>query len=161
LLKFFRLYGEVSIKNQRGFGIGNPLVGVAFWKFANQDDLSISIKSLGKFLPLLFTFYLIGYLRARAIINQQETLHRKYASEPHFYLDNIGVLPSYQGQGMASRLIRPFLEIADEQKVSAYTDTVTQSNVALYEHLGFQCVEERLVARTAITVWALHRAVQL
>jgi len=57
-------------------------------------------------------------------------------------------------------LIRPFLDLADSQKVIAYTDTVTRSNVALYQHLGFQCVEERAVPGTGITVWALCRAIQ-
>lgn len=157
LYKFFRLYGEVSIKNKRGYGIGDPLVGVAFWKFPDQDDLSISLNSLRKLLPLLFSFYAIGYLRARAIIKEQETMHQQYASQPHFYLDNIGVLPAAQGQGLASRLIRHFLDKADQQQVNVYTDTVTRSNVALYEHLGFQCVEERPVPNTGITVWGLLR----
>ncbi len=87
-------------------------------------------------------------------------MHKKYASEPHFYLDNLGVLPSTRGQGLSSRLIRPFLEMADIQKVIAYTDTVTRSNVALYEHFGFECVEEAPIAGTGITVWALLRRAQ-
>ncbi|MBI3151889.1 MAG: GNAT family N-acetyltransferase, partial [Chloroflexi bacterium] len=77
-----------------------------------------------------------------------------------FYLDNIGVLASARGQGISSRLVRPFLEQADEQKVIAYTDTVTRSNVSLYEHFGFECVEEAPVHGTGITVWAMRRPVQ-
>jgi len=57
LTKFFRVYGEINIKNQRGYGVGKPLQGVAFWKFPKQDSMSISVKSLGKLLPLLFTMY--------------------------------------------------------------------------------------------------------
>ena len=45
------------------------------------------------------------------------------------------------------------------QKVSVYTDTVTRSNVALYEHFGFQCVEESAIAGTGITVWAMRRSI--
>jgi ribosomal protein S18 acetylase RimI-like enzyme len=160
LYKFFRAYGEVSIKNQRGFGVGDPLQGVAYWKFPQQEGMSISVKSLSIFLPLLFTFYPIGYFRAKPVINQIDTLHEKHASEPHFYLDNLGVLPSAQGKGWSSKLIRPFLEMADTQKTIAYTDTVTRSNVALYEHFGFQCVEECAVPGTGLTVWALRRPVQ-
>lgn len=157
--KFFRAYGEVSIKNRRGYGAGEPLQGVAYWKFPDQENLSISLKSIGKFIPLLFTFYPIGFYRARAILEQIDNLHKKYAHEPHFYLDNLGVLPSAQGQGMASKLIRPFLALADEQKVIVYTDTVTRSNVGLYEHFGFECVEESAIKGTGITVWALRRLV--
>src|SRR5215211_4545294 len=157
LYKFFRAYGEVNIKNNRGYGSGEPLQGVAYWNFPNQDDLSISIKSLTIFLPLLFTIYPVGYFRAKKIIQQTDELHKKYASEPHFYLDNIGVLPTARGKGMSSKLIRPALEMADSQKVIAYTDTVTRSNVALYEHFGFQCVAESPISGTNITVWALRR----
>lgn len=43
----------------------------------------------------------------------------------------------------------PFLEMADLQNVIAYTDTVTASNVSLYEHFGFQCVEASPVLRNS------------
>jgi ribosomal protein S18 acetylase RimI-like enzyme len=161
LRKFFHAYGEVNIKNRRGFGAGDPLSGVAFWKSPMQDNLSISVKSLSKFLPLLLTWYPVGYFRAKAILKQIDVLHEKHAGVPHYYLDNIGVLPSARGKGISSKLIRPFLEKADAGKTPVYTDTVTRSNVALYEHFGFQCVEECLVAGTGVTVWALLRPVRL
>src|SRR5687768_1359258 len=160
LVKFFHVYGEIIIKNKRGYGVGEPLQGVAYWKFPEQDSLSISVKSLGKFLPLLFTMYPIGYFRARAVLNQLDAMHGKYANEPHFYLDNLGVLPSARGKGLSSKLIRPFLEMADSQKVIAYTDTVTPANVPLYEHFGFECVQESHIPSTGITVFALRRPVQ-
>jgi ribosomal protein S18 acetylase RimI-like enzyme len=156
---FFRAYGEVNIKNQRGYGIGEPLKGVAYWKFPSQAEISISVKSLSIFIPLLFTFYPIGYFRARAILKQIDALHQKHADEAHFYLDNIGVIPSAGGKGVSSKLIRPFLEKTDSEKVIVYTDTVTRSNVALYEHFGFRCVEESAIAGTGITVWSMRRPI--
>ena len=159
LLNFFRVYGEISIKNKRGYGVGEPLQGIAYWKFPDQEDMSISIKALGKFLPLLFTMYPIGYFRARAALNQLDSLHKKYADGPHFYLDNLGVIASARGKGLSSKLIRPFLEMADSQKVIAYTDTVTPANVPLYEHFGFECVEQSRVPSMRITVFALRRPV--
>ena len=160
LVKFFRIYGEIGIKNKRGYGVGEPLQGVAYWKTPNQEDMSISVKSLGKFLPLLFTMYPIGYFRAKPVLIEIDNLHKKYANEPHFYLDNLGVLPSARGKGLSSKLIRPFLEMADAQKVIVYTDTVTRSNVPLYEHFGFKCVEDSHIPSTGIKVFALRRPVQ-
>jgi ribosomal protein S18 acetylase RimI-like enzyme len=160
LLKFFRVYGEISIKNKRGYGVGEPLQGVAYWEFPGQESMSVSVKSLGKFFPLLFTMYPIGYFRARAALNQLEIMHKKYADEPHFYLDNLGVLASARGKGLSSKLIRPFLEMADSQKVIAYTDTVTPANVPLYEHFGFECVEQSHIPSMGITVFALRRPIQ-
>jgi len=159
LLKFFLAYGEMSIKNGRGFGVGDPLQGVAYWKFPEQKSMSISVKSLGKFLPLLFTMYPTGTFRAKKITEQIDLLHAKHADEPHFYLDNLGVAPSAQGKGLSSKLIRPFLSMADEQRVIAYTDTVTESNVPFYEHFGFECAETSTVANTGITVYALRRPI--
>ena len=124
-----------------------------------QGEVSIKLKSLGIFIPLLFTFYPIGYFRAKGVLKVIEELHQTYAAEPHFYLDNLGVLASARGQGLSSRLIRPFLAMADEQNVIAYTDTVTRANVALYEHFGFECVEAREVRGTGLTVFALRRPV--
>ncbi len=69
LKKFFRLYGEVNIKNGCGFGVGEPLQGVAYWQSPEQDDLSISLKSLGKLLLLFLTWYPVGYFRARSILS--------------------------------------------------------------------------------------------
>jgi ribosomal protein S18 acetylase RimI-like enzyme len=157
LVKFFRVYGEINIKNQRAYGVGEPLQGVAYWIFPGRESMSISLKSIGKLLPLFFTMYPIGMFRARAVLHQIDALHKKYADEPHFYLDNIGVLASARGKGLSSKLIRPFLEMADEQKVIAYTDTVTTANVPYYEHFGFKLMEERQVPGTGITVHALRR----
>lgn len=160
LMKFFRVYCELGIRNGRGFGVGEPLQGAAFWKFPDHESMSISVKSLGKLLPLLFTMYPIGYFRAREILSRIDSLHEKHAHEAHFYLDNLGLLAGSRGKGLSSGLIRPFLELADQQKVIAYTDTVTKANVPYYEHFGFQCVEESPVDKTGITVYAMRRPVQ-
>jgi len=157
LYRFFQALGELSIKNQRGYGSGDPLQGVAYWKLPNQESMSVSIKSLGKFVPLLFTPYPIGLVRARAVLDRIDSLHEKHADGSHFYLDNLGVLPSARGKGVSSKLIRPFLEMADTERAIVYTDTVTLANVPLYEHFGFQCVEQSPVSETGLTVFALRR----
>ena len=42
--------------------------------------MSVSVKSLGKFVPLLFTLYPIGLVRARAVLDRIDTLHEKHAA---------------------------------------------------------------------------------
>ena len=118
--KIFRVIGELSIKNHRVFGVGGPLQGVAYWQQPDQENLSISVKSIGKFIPLLFTSYLFSLYRVRKVIAEIDALHQKYAHQPHYDLDNLAVLPSWQGKGIASRLIRPFLEMADSQHVGIH-----------------------------------------
>ncbi len=157
LLAFFRAYGEVSIRNGRGCGVGEPLVGVAYWKAPDQGEISLPLKSIKIFLPLLLTAYPAGYRKAKPVFKQIEILHTRHVSVPHYYLDNIGVLAAARGQGAASRLIQPFLDRADAEGAPAYTDTVTGANVPLYEHFGFECAEESPVEGTSLTIWALKR----
>ena len=157
LYKLFRVLGALSVREERVYGIGDPLEAVAYWRAPGQPGLSVSVRSIGIFIPLIFTLYPIGLMRARAINDQIDKMHKKYVQEPHFYLDNIGVLPSSQGRGLSSKLIRPTLEQADSKGVVVYTDTVTQGNVALYERFGFECVDEASVSGTGITIWALRR----
>ena len=157
LKTFFRIYGEINILNGRGYGVGEPLQGVAYWQPPGSESLSISIKALAKLLPLVFTAYPFGYIRARAIFRTTDSLHQKYAADPHYYLDNLGVLPSAQGKGWSSKLMRPILEQADAQQVIAYTDTTSPANVGFYAHFGFECVEQAAVPGTGVTVFALRR----
>lgn len=155
--KFFRAVGRLNIRAGSAYGVSDPLEGVAVWSFPNKPEASASPKDLLTFLPVLFSSYFIGARRAQPVFQRIEENHKKHAPEPHFYLDNLGVLASARGKGLSSTLIRPFLQMADEQKVIAYTDTVTEANVPLYEHFGFECVERNPVAGTGITVYALKR----
>ncbi len=155
--KFFRAMGRLNIRAGCAFGVGDPLEGVAVWNFPDKPEASATPKDLLFFLPVLFSSYIIGARQARPIFHQIDINHKKYASEPHFYLDNLGVLASARGKGFSSKLICPFLQMADEQKVISYTDTVTRSNVPLYQHFGFELVEENPVTGTGITVYALRR----
>jgi ribosomal protein S18 acetylase RimI-like enzyme len=155
--KFFRALGRLNIRAGCAFGIGEPLQGAAVWNFPNKPEASATPKDLLAFLPVLFSPYPIGLRRARAVLNQIDANHKKHAPEPHFYLDNLGVLASARGRGLSSKLIRPFLAMADSQKVIAYTDTVTKSNVPLYQHFGFELVEENHIAGAGITTYALQR----
>lgn len=155
LRKFFRAYLRAS-----GTGCvsvtGSPIGGVAIWSRPGEN-LSVSLRDLAAFLPLLATLYPIGLLRARPALRLQDSLRARHAPPSHYYLDNVAVHPGQRGRGLASALIRPMLAEADAGGIATYTDTFTESNVAMYEHLGFRCVERADEARTGLTVWSLLR----
>ena len=157
LKTFFRVYGEINILNGRGYGAGEPLQGVAYWQLPGQESLSISIRAVGRLLPLIFSAYPFGLFRARPIFRITDQMHQQHAPGAHYHLDNLGVLPSSQGLGWSSELIRPILEQADAQKVIVYTDTASRANVGFYKHFGFECVQEAPVAGTGVTIFALRR----
>jgi ribosomal protein S18 acetylase RimI-like enzyme len=159
LYQYFYALSNINIAKQRAYGVGEPLVAVAYWKMLSKPDVTASMRSPSNFIRLLLTPFPFGYLRARVIYKKMSELYEKYADEPHFYLDYVGVLPSARGNGVASKLIRPFIKKADSEGAIVYLETVNRSNVALYEHFGFHCMEEAAVPGTGITIWAMRRPV--
>lgn len=64
-----------------------------------------------------------------------------------FYLAALGVDPSRQGEGVGSRLIRPVLDICDEDRVGAYLESSKPENVDFYVRHGFRVVGEKRLPR--------------
>ena len=60
----------------------------------------------------------------------------------HWHLGPVGVLPSHQGKGIGTKLLRRFCKEVDACIAPAYLETDTDRNVRFYERFGFQVVEE-------------------
>lgn len=58
---------------------------------------------------------------------------------------SFAVAPDAQGTGVASRLMRPFLEAADEKQVPVYLECLSDRLESLYSHYGFKVVERNYV----------------
>ena len=71
-----------------------------------------------------------------------EKKHRELAPEKHWYLSVLAVDPEYQGNGYGSQLIRGMLSRIDEERLPCYVETEGEKNVAMYEHFGFEVLEE-------------------
>jgi N-acetylglutamate synthase-like GNAT family acetyltransferase len=157
LATFFKAVLTLSINSQQAYGIGSPPVGVAVWNFPGQNKVFPSVTALARLLRLAISSFAIVAYNSRNIFAQFERMQKTYASEPHYYLQTIGIRPDFQGHGLSSRLIRPFLDGADTSGVSSYTETMTPANVSLYEHFGFSCLEQYSVPNTQLNIWAFYR----
>lgn len=67
----------------------------------------------------------------------------------------VGVEPEVQGRGYASAMIKPVLQRCDQGR--AYLECTTASNVALYDHMGFEVVGELDLGKGAPTFWTMWR----
>ncbi len=74
----------------------------------------------------------------------EEKSHIGRPDEPFHYLGMLGVLPDQQGKGLGGKLVRAVKDLAFEHAGSTGVclNTEVESNVALYEHLGFEVVGE-------------------
>jgi ribosomal protein S18 acetylase RimI-like enzyme len=68
-------------------------------------------------------------------------IERRHLRGAHYYFSYIGVAPEAQGRGLGSRLMRPALDRCDEEGLPAYLEASSERSAALYERLGFQCME--------------------
>ena len=73
----------------------------------------------------------------------------------HMYLMAIGVDPAHQGKGHGGRLIREMLTRCDALGKPLYLETVTEGNVRLYEHFGFEVLERIVVKPLDHPMWEM------
>lgn len=154
---FFKVFFKAWISNQQAFGVSQPLEGVAVWSKPDQKELDFFKLLNAGFPKLLFSPILPSFFKTFRIFAKFEEMQKKYAPDPHYYLNTISVAPEAQGKGLASKLIKPFLAQADLESVSTYTETMTPSNVSLYEYYGFKCMEQYNVPKTDLSIWSFYR----
>ena len=79
----------------------------------------------------------------KSVISRMETYSQikkaNKPSQPHFYLDILGVMPGSQGQGIGKAIIKELHEIsqASSQSTGVGLETGTENNVGFYQYLGY------------------------
>ncbi len=95
--------------------------------------------------------------RIAQITDEITKIHKDLVKEPHWYLASIGISSEHQGKGFGSKLIKPMLERSEKEGYPVFLETNFEGNVGLYEHLGFEVIDERKVLDTEIINWAMIR----
>jgi ribosomal protein S18 acetylase RimI-like enzyme len=84
-------------------------------------------------------------------------LKKDFTDNYDWYLYNLSVRKNAQGQGIASKLLRPMLEFCDNEKMIIYLETNKKSNVGLYNHYGFELKKEEFIPKTNVIHYAMVR----
>jgi GNAT superfamily N-acetyltransferase len=150
LIGYGLLYGEV-------YATSPNLEGVAVWLPSEKSYRTLwrNIRSGG--LSLLFRIGREAAAREYALGEYFESLRQRCAPAAYWYLPLLGVDPVYQGKGYASILLRAMFGRADRERLPCYLETLTEKDVSIYRHLGFEVVEEGVVPGTGVTVRAMLR----
>jgi ribosomal protein S18 acetylase RimI-like enzyme len=150
MVRYGIMYGEV-------YSISENLEGVAVWLpyWGVEVTRETAEKCGGNELYLsLGKEY---YKKYKPIGECENRCHRQYANFFHWYLYPIGVDPDHQGKGYAGQLLRTKLIEVDKQNVPCYLETNKEKNITLYQHFGFEIVEEGIVPNTKVPYWAMLR----
>lgn len=76
------------------------------------------------------------------VMAHMDTLHARFAPEPHFYLSILAVAPERQNQGLGRALLGPMFERCDRERLRIYLETAQPNNVPYYERHGFRLLGE-------------------
>ena len=118
-------------------GLGNRhlLLNVAEDVF--DDELVFD--RIEKFLNERNHILIVACLNGRVIGQLTAMVHRHLDSPDEVYIDNLGVTPQHQRQGVATKLIERMLDIGRElgcQNVWVATDLDNEAAAALYRQTG-------------------------
>ena len=72
-----------------------------------------------------------------------------------WYVYDLVVQRSAQKQGLAKKLLQPFLKYCDYAKQCVYLETHDPANISFYEHFGFVVVETGRVPHSDLTHYGL------
>lgn len=147
---FFSAY--LKHKQPHGFvSCAGDLVGAAIWVPPGESTMGaaelVDIVRPNVATRLAFRSPLLAWGALRA--------DRLHPHEPHFYLAAIGVDPAAQGRGLGSQLLRPVLDLCDDERVPAYLESSDPANVDFYSRHGFRVVDEVRLPRGPMihTMW--------
>ncbi|KPF78208.1 hypothetical protein IP88_04650 [alpha proteobacterium AAP81b] len=113
-------------------GDGTP-AAVAMWR-APGAWATPPLAMLGALPALVGTF---GRALPRALA-LQSALEAHHPAPPHWYLQFVGCAPGQQGKGHGGSAIGARLAECDATGLPAALETATESNVGLYQALGFR-----------------------
>jgi ribosomal protein S18 acetylase RimI-like enzyme len=149
-LQYGMNYGDV-------YTTSSAVEGVAVWLPSTKSEITFwrAFRSGGMVLQKQLGKKIMD--RVMSFSAAVDDLHKKHAPYPHYYLFFIGVDPAYQKKRVASRLITPMLGWLDIQKLPCYLNTQNEKNIGLYEHYGFQVIEQLILPDSGIFHTALLR----
>ena len=78
------------------------------------------------------------------------------SSKEDWYLYHLSVEKDKQGQGIATKLLKPMLEVLHREGKGCYLETNKKENVGLYEHYGFTLKEEGKVPKSDIKHYVMR-----
>jgi ribosomal protein S18 acetylase RimI-like enzyme len=149
-LQYGMNYGDVYTTSPAVEGVAVWLPStkseITFWRAFRSGGMVLQKRLGKKIMDRVMTF-------STAV----DTLHKKHAPYPHYYLFFIGVDPAYQKKRVAGRLITPMLGWLDMQKLACYLHTQNEKNIGLYEHYGFQVIEQLVLPDSGIVHTAMQR----
>ncbi len=152
------LYLLCNYSESRAFVTSPQLEGIAVWMHSDKWKKITFWRILTS--AAIWPAMKIGIKALRKMQSLDKYVERKHeelAPNKHWYLAVLAVDPQHQGKGYASKLLNGMLSYIDEEGLHCYLETEGKKNVSMYQHFGFEVVDEFVVPGTKDTVVAMLR----
>ena len=142
----------------RAFITSPQLEGIAVWMHSDQREERPFWRVLTS--GAIWQAIKIGCKALRKIQAYDQYVERKHkelAPHKHWYLAVLAVDPQHQGKGYGSKLLNEMLSNIDEEGLPCYIETEGEKNASMYQHFGFEVVDEFVVPGTKDKLIAMLR----
>jgi ribosomal protein S18 acetylase RimI-like enzyme len=96
-----------------------------------------------------------GFYDIRGWARWLDEVDRYHPTEPHYYLEYIGVKPEWQGQGVGKEIMQHMLARADGDKVGCHLENANPRNLPFYQRFGFRVANE--IEVLGLKTWLMWR----
>lgn len=155
LHSLFQMALDHAIEHGEVYAVSPKMEGIAVWLPSGVPEMTLWTIMRHGGLRLLFKVSWRLLRKMRQDENFARELRRRLAPTPHWYLAVLGVDPKFQGKGYASHLLKPMLARLDAEKLPAYLETSIEEYVSIYQHFGFEVVEEGVMPGSGSKMWAM------
>ena len=152
------LYLLYEFSNSKAFITSPKLEGIAVWIHSNKWKKRPfwRILTSGAIWPAM-KIGIKALRKMQALDKYIARKHKELSPNKHWYLAVLAVDPRHQGKGYASKLLNEMLSNIDEEGLHCYVETEGEKNVSMYQHFGFEVVDEFVVPGTNDKLVAMLR----
>lgn len=119
------------------------------------QTLAVLLRGLTLLPQLIRAVGVSGVMRSISVL---DTLRRNRPTEPHIYLNVLGVEPALQGRHFGTAILdylRMQAALRDDL-AGVYLETATESNVAYYARFGYRAIGE--IYPLGVRMWRMQQA---
>jgi hypothetical protein len=107
-----------------------------------SKDLNFNLKSLLKagLIKLIFKLGITSFYRFKKLGDAKKINRDNLMKEAYYFLDVIGVDPTFTKRGYARLLTESILEMIDKEKLNCFLETSNSKNIEYYSRFGFSII---------------------
>jgi len=143
---------ELCLKYEKVFTT-EDFTGVTLWYPPGTSEISFASQLLlaGKMIPV------VGFTGLFPLAMALDNMSKKHPPKKYYYLQFIGVVPEHQGKGQGASLMKPILDICDNEHCGAYLECSKETNIDFYKRFGFRVVEKFFPHKKSPPLWLMWR----